>query len=164
VTVDAPFPGIVAGSAKKVNGPTAAPEAEELAKIQGPVSETVEYCMLCNGGNYIAQVVENDRLIHASWLLTSNGSREADSIWTYRQKRVLALCNSPPLDWSIDAVPGHRLSSINDDRGRQGSNGFWCEDSLEGEVVSEFPHPLPGLVDDGTRCTNASDDRVVLAL
>jgi hypothetical protein len=33
VTVDAPFPGIDAGSAMKVNGPKFAPEAEEFAEI-----------------------------------------------------------------------------------------------------------------------------------
>ena len=46
MTVDSPFPGIDAGSAMNVNGPTLAPEAEAFAEIQGPVSETVEYWML----------------------------------------------------------------------------------------------------------------------
>jgi hypothetical protein len=46
MTVDTPFPGIVAGSAIKVNGPIMAPAAVEFTEIQGPVSETVEYWML----------------------------------------------------------------------------------------------------------------------
>ena len=46
VTADALFPGIEAGSAKKVNGPTLAPEADEFAEVQGPVSDTIEYWTL----------------------------------------------------------------------------------------------------------------------
>ena len=42
-TVDAPFAGIDASSAMKVNGPTFAPEAEDCAEIQEPVLEIVEY-------------------------------------------------------------------------------------------------------------------------
>lgn len=46
MTVDAPFSGIVAGSAIKVNGPIMALAAVEFTEIQGPVSETIEFWML----------------------------------------------------------------------------------------------------------------------